>query len=95
MLLGMWVGLMVAMMLPSSVAGLVDLEAGREVPPTRPGRGSAFSGQVPTVTIGFAESALRDLEAVRVWYAEQGGARCRGETGRGGVPARSGARRPL
>jgi len=27
---------------------------------------------MPAVTISFAESALRDLEAVRVWYAEQG-----------------------
>lgn len=27
---------------------------------------------MPTVTISFGESALRDLEAVRVWYTEQG-----------------------
>lgn len=27
---------------------------------------------MPTVTISFAESALRDLEEVRAWYAEQG-----------------------
>jgi plasmid stabilization system protein ParE len=27
---------------------------------------------MPTVTISFAESSLRDLEAVRAWYAEQG-----------------------
>lgn len=27
---------------------------------------------MPAVTISFAESALRDLEAVRVWYTEQG-----------------------
>ncbi len=27
---------------------------------------------MPTVIISFAESALRDLEAVRVWYTEQG-----------------------
>ena len=27
---------------------------------------------MPRVTISFAESALRDLEAVRAWYAEQG-----------------------
>lgn len=26
---------------------------------------------MPAVTIGFAESALRDLEAVRDWYAEE------------------------
>ena len=39
---------------------------------TRPGRGSVLNNPVPSVTIGFAESALRDLEAVRAWYAEQG-----------------------
>ena len=38
----------------------------------RPRRGSVFSSYMPTVTISFAESALRDLEAVRAWYAEQG-----------------------
>lgn len=27
---------------------------------------------MPQIVISFAESALRDLEAVRVWYAEQG-----------------------
>ena len=27
---------------------------------------------MPTVTIGFAESALRDLESVQTWYTEQG-----------------------
>jgi plasmid stabilization system protein ParE len=27
---------------------------------------------VPAVTISFAESALRDLEEVQAWYAEQG-----------------------
>lgn len=27
---------------------------------------------MPAVTISFSESALRDLEAVRAWYAEQG-----------------------
>ena len=27
---------------------------------------------MPTVTISFSESALRDLEAIRAWYAEQG-----------------------
>ena len=28
---------------------------------------------MPSVVIRFAESALRDLEAVRDWYTEQGG----------------------
>ena len=27
---------------------------------------------MPRITIGFAESALRDLEDVQAWYAEQG-----------------------
>lgn len=27
---------------------------------------------MPVVAIGFVESALRDLEAVRTWYTEQG-----------------------
>lgn len=27
---------------------------------------------MPIISISFAESALRDLEVVRVWYAEQG-----------------------
>jgi plasmid stabilization system protein ParE len=27
---------------------------------------------MPEITVAFAESALRDLEEIRVWYAEQG-----------------------
>jgi plasmid stabilization system protein ParE len=27
---------------------------------------------MPEVTVAFAESALRDLEGIRAWYAEQG-----------------------
>ena len=27
---------------------------------------------MPEVTVSFAESALRDLEEIRIWYAEQG-----------------------
>ena len=27
---------------------------------------------MPEVTVAFAESALRDLEEIRIWYAEQG-----------------------
>ena len=27
---------------------------------------------MPEITVAFAESALRDLEGIRAWYAEQG-----------------------
>ena len=38
----------------------------------RPKRDSASVSHMPKVAIRFAESALADLEALRVWYAGQG-----------------------